>query len=166
MYGYLSDQVKQEKRRSLELEASRRQQLRLKDQFLSHVSHELRTPLTAVYQFVTILLEGLAGDLSKEQREYVEIVFRNVKQLQVMVADLLEATRADSGKLAIDPQVIVLQSFIPQTLETLVAGAAVKDLVFTAEISDDLSFVYADPQRLNQILTNLIDNALNITPAK
>jgi len=166
VYGYLSDQVKREKRRSAKLEESRRQQLRMKDQFLSHVSHELRTPLTAVYQFVTILLDGLAGDLNQEQREYVEIVFRNVKQLQAMVADLLEATRADSGKLAIDPQVIVLQSFVAQTLGMLVAGAAIKGIVLATEISDDLPFVYADPQRVSQILTNLIDNAMKFTPAK
>jgi signal transduction histidine kinase len=166
VYGYLSDQVKREKRRSAELETSRRQQLQMKDQFLSHVSHELRTPLTVVYQFVTILLDGIAGDLNEEQREYVEIVFRNVKQLQAMVADLLEATRANSGKLAIDPQVIVLQSFVSQTLEMLVAGAAIKGIVLRAEISDDLPFVYADPQRVSQILTNLIDNAIKFTPAQ
>jgi len=166
VYGYLSDQVKREKRRSVELEESRRQQLNMKDQFLSHVSHELRTPLTAVYQFVTILLDGLAGDLNNEQREYVEIVFRNVQQLQAMVADLLETTRASTGKLAIDPQVIVLPSFVPQILEMLVAGAAIKGIVLGTDISDDLPFVYADPQRVNQILTNLVENAIKFTPEK
>jgi signal transduction histidine kinase len=163
VYGYLSDQVKQEKRKTAHLEASRTHQLRMKDQFLSHVSHELRTPLTAVYQFITILWDGLAGDLNDEQREYVGIVLRNVKQLQAMVGDLLEATRADSGKLAIDPQVILLQSFVPQTVAMLMPGAAAKGIGLSTELPEDLPFVYADPQRVNQILTNLIDNGMKFT---
>ena len=73
----------------------RRHQLSTKDWFLSHVSHELRTPLTAIYQFITILSDGLAGELNEQQREYLEIVHRNVKQMQAMVGDLLDAARAD-----------------------------------------------------------------------
>ncbi len=166
VYGYLSDQVKQEKRKRAQLEELSRQQLRMKDQFLSHVSHELRTPITAVYQFATILSDGIAGDLNEEQREYVEIILRNLKQLQAMVSDLLDATRADSGKLAIDPQMILLQAFIPQTLTLLMPGASVKGITLSADISHDLPFVYADPQRVNQILTNLVDNAMKFTAAK
>ncbi|ETW95746.1 MAG: hypothetical protein ETSY2_47640, partial [Candidatus Entotheonella gemina] len=62
------------------IERARQQELELKDRLLSHVSHELRSPLAAIYQFITILLDGLAGDLSSEQGEYLEIVLRNVNQ--------------------------------------------------------------------------------------
>jgi signal transduction histidine kinase len=165
VYGYLADQVKREKKKTAQLEEARRQQLQMKDQFFSHVSHELRTPLTALYQFVTILTDGLAGDLNEEQREYLEIALRNIKQLQTMVADLLEAARADSGKLAIDPRVISLQSLVSETLSMLLAGAAVKAIVLSADVPKDLPLVYVDPQRLNQILTNLVDNAMKFTPA-
>jgi len=165
VYGYLADQVKREKKKTVQLEEARRQQLLMKDQFFSHVSHELRTPLTAVYQFVTILSDGLAGELNEEQREYLEIVLRNVKQLQTMVGDLLEAARADSGKLAIDPRVISLQALVSETLSMLLAGAAVKAIVLSADIPSDLPLVSVDPQRLNQILTNLVDNAMKFTAA-
>jgi len=79
-------------------------QLQFKDEFLSHVSHELRSPLTAIYQFVTILLDGLAGETNPEQREYLAIVLRNVKQLQSMINDLLEVTHLQSGKPMIEAQ--------------------------------------------------------------
>ena len=60
------------------LEMSRKQQLEFKNQFLSHVSHELRTPLTCIYQFVTILLDGLAGEISADQRDHLETILRSV----------------------------------------------------------------------------------------
>ena len=88
------------------LEQSRSDQIRFKDEFLSHVSHELRSPLTAVKQFTTILLGGLAGDLNKEQREYQQIVLKNIRQLQSMIDDLLEVTRLETGKLTIEPESI------------------------------------------------------------
>jgi signal transduction histidine kinase len=165
VYGYLADQVKRERKNAAQLEELRRHQLLIKDQFFSHVSHELRTPLTVIYQFVTILSDGLAGDLSAEQRDYLEIVLRNVKQLQSMVGDLLESARAESGKLAVHRQVVSLRELGSETLLTLLPRATVKAVALTADIPSDLPFVYADPQRVKQILTNLVDNAIKFTPA-
>src|SRR5713226_2348476 len=76
------------------LDMSRRQQLHVNIDFLSHVSHEVRPPLTCIHQFVSLMLDGLAGSLIPEQREHLETVFRSVNQLRAMITDLLEATRA------------------------------------------------------------------------
>ncbi|PYU36484.1 MAG: hybrid sensor histidine kinase/response regulator, partial [Acidobacteria bacterium] len=84
-------------RMRVDTEQIRKQQLQLKDEFLSHVSHELRSPLTAIYQFVSILADGLAGELRPEQSEYLRITLRNVRQLESMIADLLEVTRIQAG---------------------------------------------------------------------
>src|ERR1700680_4591406 len=89
-------------RMQAETDLIRTQQLQFKDEFLSHVSHELRSPLTSIYGFVTILLDGLAGELNAEQREYLEDVLRNTKQLKSMINDLLEVTRVQEGKLLIE----------------------------------------------------------------
>src|SRR5271156_2243653 len=91
-------------RMQTEADLIRTHQMQFKDEFLSHVSHELRSPLSAIYQFVTILLDRLAGELNPEQHEYMGIVLRNVKQLQSMINDLLEVTRVQAGKLMIEPQ--------------------------------------------------------------
>ena len=164
VYGYLADQVKREKRKTAEMEASRRQQLLHKDQFFSNVSHELRTPLTAVYQFVTLVLDGLAGDLNREQKEYLGVALRNVKQLQAMVGDLLEAARAESGKLAIHPRAVSLHLSVEETVGTFSANARQKGVELCQELPGNLPLLYVDPRRMKQIFTNLIDNALKFTP--
>src|SRR5277367_4054330 len=96
------------------LDMSRRQQLQFKNEFLSHVSHELRTPLTCIHQFVSLMLDGLAGTLLPDQREHLETVFRSVNQLRAMITDLLEATRAESGKMSIEPHCLVIGDVIRQ----------------------------------------------------
>jgi signal transduction histidine kinase len=166
VYGHLSDQIKREQKKTARVEEMRRYQLSTKDRFISHISHELRTPLTAIYQFSTILSDGLAGDLTEQQREYLDIVQRNVGQLQTMVDDLLEAARADGGKLAINPQAISLQQLVRETIDNHRTSAAQKSITLSAEVPNDSPAVYADPQRVKQILTNLIDNGIKFTPVQ
>src|ERR1700726_357793 len=91
-------------RMQTETDLIRTHQMHFKDEFLSHVSHELRSPLTAIYQFGTILLDGLFGEVRLVQQEYLGIVLRNIKQLQSMINDLLEVTRVQAGKMSIDLQ--------------------------------------------------------------
>jgi signal transduction histidine kinase len=147
-----------------ELDRGRQQQLKIKDQFLSHVSHELRSPLAVIHQFVTILLDRLGGDLSPEQNEYLEIILRNVNQLRKMIEDLLEVTRAETGKLALHPQLTPLDELIAETLGTLRIAAAGKRITLSEAVPDDLPLAYADPNRFRQVLMNLIDNAIKFTP--
>lgn len=147
----------------MELEQIRQQQLKMKDRFLSQVSHELRTPLAAIHQFVSILLDGLAGDLTSEQREYLEIALRNTNQLGTMVSDLLEVARAQTDRLKINPQCISLAELINETIETVNVTNS-KDIFLSSEFPDNLPRVYADPDRVRQILVNLITNAIQFTP--
>lgn len=146
-----------------ELERTRRRQLKLKDQFLSHVSHELRTPIAAVYQFVTILLDGLAGDLGTEQREYLRIALRNVEQLGRMVDDLLEATRAQTDQLRANPVRASAAAMISAAYTQYEQQAADCGVTLVTECPEDLSLL-ADPARVHQVLTNLLNNALRFTP--
>ncbi|MGA2730768.1 MAG: response regulator, partial [Terracidiphilus sp.] len=78
------------------MEVTRKRPLEFKDQFLSHVSHELRTPLTCIHQYVTLLLDGLAGPLAPNQTGHLKSVLKSTNQLHAMIRDLLEATRAES----------------------------------------------------------------------
>jgi signal transduction histidine kinase len=139
-------------------------QLRLKDEFLSHVSHELRSPLTAIYQFVTILLDGLAGEVQPEQAEYLRITLRNVRQLESMIADLLEVTRIQEGKLNIEPQAASLRNTIMETVSMFEGTAAAKGITIRANIPAGLPLAYVDPSRARQVLINLISNAIKFTP--
>jgi sigma-B regulation protein RsbU (phosphoserine phosphatase) len=152
-------------RMQTESDLIRTQQLQFKDEFLSHVSHELRSPLTAIYQFVTILLDKLAGELNLEQREYLEIVLRNVKQLQSMINDLLEVTRVQAGKLTIEMRRTSVSDAIVYTINTLQGAARGKGITLSSEDDRPSPSVSADPIRIRQILIILVDNAIKFTPA-
>jgi two-component system, sensor histidine kinase and response regulator len=147
------------------LDMSRKQQLQFKNEFLSHVSHELRTPLTCIHQFVTILLDGLAGGILPEQQEHLGTILRSANQLQTMIADLLEATRAESGKLRIEPRCIAIGDVIHQAAAMLQATAQEKGVGLEMSVDAGIPLVLADPERIIQVLTNLIDNAIKFTPS-
>jgi signal transduction histidine kinase len=150
--------------RAAMLEQMRVDQLKFKNDFLSHVSHELRSPLTAIKQFTSILLAGLAGALTDEQQEYQRIVLRNVGQLQSMIDDLLEVTRLETGKLTIMSERVSLASAVADAVDTLRESARAKGVALSTNVSDDLPCASADRTRLRQIVIILLDNAIKFTP--
>jgi signal transduction histidine kinase len=152
-------------RMQTETDLIRTDQMKFKDEFLSHVSHELRSPLTAIYQFVTILLDRLAGELNVEQHEYLEIVLKNVKQLQSMIDDLLEVTRVQAGKLTIELQCTSISDAIAYTVNTFQGAATAKGITLSSDVDYRLPSVSADPTRIRQILIILVDNAIKFTPS-
>ena len=146
------------------LETSRRQQLQFKDEFLSHVSHEMRTPLTSIHQFASILFDGLAGPVPAEQREHLETILKSVTQLQAMIHDLLETTRAVSGKVRIEPRGIAVGEVLQASITMLQSTAQEKQIDLKLAVDDKLPLVYADVDRVQQVLINLIGNAIKFTP--
>jgi len=153
-------------RMQAETDQIRMDQLQFKDEFLSHVSHELRSPLTAIYQFVTILQDGLAGEVNQEQHQHLELVLRNVKQLRAMINDLLEVASVQAGKLLIRLQRTSIFDAITYTVDTLQGAARDKEITLTAAADGPLADIWADPTRIRQILIILVDNAIKFTPTK
>jgi len=151
-------------RMQTETDLIRTDQMKFQDEFLSHVSHELRSPLTAIYQFVTILVDRLAGELNPEQHEYLQIVLRNVQQLQAMINDLLEVTRVQAGKLTVELQCSSASDAVIYTVNTLQRAATAKGITLSADMDCQLPAVNADPTRVQQILIILVDNAIKFTP--
>ena len=147
------------------LEMSRRQQLEFKNQFLSHVSHELRTPLTCIHQYVTILADGLAGEVNPEQRDHLNTILKSVNQLGAMVRDLLEASRAESGKIRIEMRCVALGDLIRQAVAMMQAGAREKEVGLEVGIDTRIPLVHGDPGRILEVLINLIENGIKFTPA-
>ena len=146
------------------LEEARQERAHLQEKFISHVSHELRTPLTAIYFFMTNLLDGILGELNSDQREHMTLALDNVKQLKEMVNDLLDITRVETHKLVIEPQHASPAKLIGGVLNTCLTNAAAKSINLRFEGGSSLPFVWAEPTRVRQILTNLIDNGIKFTP--
>jgi signal transduction histidine kinase len=146
------------------IEMARKQQLEFKNRFLSHVSHELRTPLTCIHQYVTLLLDGLAGPLAPEQADHMKTVLKSVNQLHAMIRDLLEATRAEGGKLRVEPRCIALAKLIEQAATMMRPTAQGKQIGIELGMDHRIPLVYADPDRILEVLINLLDNAIKFTP--
>jgi len=162
----LEEEMRERKRVEAELEQNRKEQLRLKDEFLSHVSHELRSPLAAVHQFTTILLDGLAGELKPEQHQYLEIILRNCRQLKAMIDDLLVVTRAEVGKVLVHLECASLADVVREITEALRAKVVEKHVELHTKLAVGLPRVWADPARTRQVLVNLIENAAKFTPER
>ena len=148
----------------LTLEVTRKQQIEFKNRFLSHVSHELRTPLTCIHQYVTLLLDGLAGPVTPGQTDHLKTVLKSVNQLHAMIRDLLEATRADSGKLRMEPRCIDIGELIQQAVAMMGPIAAEKRVRLEIALDQRVPLVYADPDRGLEVFINLIDNGIKFTP--
>ncbi len=113
---------------------------------------------------MTILLDGIAGDLNADQRDHLRTVLKSVNQLSAMVHDLLEATRAESGKLRIEPHCIVLGTLIQQAVSMMTATAKEKRVGLEMASDARIPLVYADPDRVLQVLINLLENGIKFTP--
>ncbi|MGA8151212.1 MAG: hybrid sensor histidine kinase/response regulator [Terriglobales bacterium] len=146
------------------LEISRKQQLEFKNRFLSHVSHELRTPLTCIHQYVSLLYDGLSGAVSPEQRDHLRTILKSVNQLHAMIRDLLEATRAEAGKIRIEQRCVALGDLLQQAVVMMQAAAQQKHVGLEIAFDQRLPMAFADPDRVLEVLLNLIDNAIKFTP--
>jgi len=146
------------------LEESRQNQLRFKDEFLSHVAHEIRSPLSVIMLFTTNILDGLVGEINEEQREHEQIVLKNAGQMHTMIDALLEVTRLENGKLIVEPENLSVSDAVSDTLKTLNGKAHAGGVSLSCEFPPSLPAAYADPTRLRQILFNLVDNGIKFTP--
>lgn len=153
--------------RRLSREARRRLQidLQMKDEFLSHVSHELRSPLAAIYSFANIIADGLGGETTPEQKEYLEIILRNSRQLRSMIEDLLQVTRSETGKLSIVLEATSVAEAVTDALNTVQGAATAKGITLSSTLPPDLPCATADPTRIRQVLIIILDNAAKFTPS-
>ena len=129
--------------------------------FVANLSHELKTPLTAIRGYSETLLEGIDA-LSPEARKHVEIIFRHSAELSHLTENLLNLSRIESGKEEMGLEKIELKAFVDQIFERFQSQAKVKEIELINEVGTEP--LQADPHKLNQILSNLVDNAVKYTP--
>ena len=137
---------------------------RLRSQFLSHVSHELKTPLTSIKGFLQNLLDGLTGPLNEKQQRYLSRMLDNSNRLIHMIEDLLDRTRIQSGRLDLVPGEIDLGYCVVDAVEQLRLLAQAKRQTLEAVAPPAPLVVWADRDRLIQIIMNLVQNAVKFTP--
>ena len=131
--------------------------------FVANLSHELKTPLTAIRGYSETLLEEFANP-PEETKKHLEVIFRHATELGHLMENLLNLSRIESGKEEIRIESIAVKSFVDHLIERFLNQAKVKRIELRNEISEDAPPLRADPAKLNQILANLIDNAVKYTP--
>ena len=137
---------------------------RLKSNFLATVSHELRTPLTSIIGYSEMLVEGLAGDLSAEQRDFVQTIRDKGDQLLSLIKGLLDLSKLESGTMSLRKNNVDVAALVKDVVATMTPTARKKEVELALEVEKGLPGIWADAERLRQVLLNLTENAIKFTP--
>ena len=136
---------------------------RLKNSFLSNVSYEVRTPLTSVVGFAEGLQMGLAGPLSPKQQEYVNDIRRSSEELKTIIDAIIDLTAIDAGAMELRLERVDIPDMLQTVADKLSPAIDRRDLNLNVEVAADANSFVADPKRVEQILTNLLSNAIGFS---
>lgn len=139
---------------------------RLKTEFVANVSHELRTPMTSIKGYVEIMLMGATGELSGQQRHFLEIVKSNTERLNILVNDLLDISRIESGRVTLNMQAVNLVDVIQQVTEDVEKRSKDENhpMNFKVEVAEGVTDISGDVERVHQVVAALITNGYLYTP--
>nr|WP_286672882.1 ATP-binding protein [Anaeromonas gelatinilytica] len=136
----------------------------MKSDFVSTVSHEFRTPLTSIGMSAGLLLEGISGDITEDQKELLEAIKEDNERLKNLVSDLLDLSRLESGKIQMDIALYDIRKIIQHAVKPFYRQAEDKNTSISINVNDNVSKVKADFNKISWVLTNLVGNALRYTP--
>jgi len=136
----------------------------LKKDFISNISHELRTPLTSIKEASHLLREGAIGEISSEQKEFLEVILEEGEKLDQYINNLLDLSKMEAGMMSYSWQSCDLTQIINHIAQGLRPVAQKKDIQLDIAIQEVLPLVIADSRKLQQVITNLLSNALKFTP--
>jgi len=137
-----------------------------KSGFISIVSHELRTSLAAIKEGVSIVFDGMAGRLNKEQKKFLNIAKRNVDRLSVLINDVLDFQKLETNNMHLNIQDNDIKEVISEVHETMALYAKKNKVELSLKLAEELSEAKFDRAKINQVLTNLVGNSIKFTPEK
>ncbi|OAI20120.1 hypothetical protein A1359_03675 [Methylomonas lenta] len=138
---------------------------RIKSKFLANMSHELRTPLNAIIGFSEVLKDGLLGDLSAEQQEYMSDIFGSGQHLLSLINDILDLSKIEAGKMTLDLEPLDMDLLLNNSLSIIKEKAAAHRIQLYSDLGSGLGNVTVDARKAKQIVYNLLSNAVKFTPA-
>ncbi|MDD5292450.1 MAG: CHASE domain-containing protein [Candidatus Omnitrophica bacterium] len=148
---------------SKKAEEETKKAIAIKEEFTSMVSHELRTPLAAIKESINIVLDGLVGPLTNEQRDFLGTGKNNVDRLARLINDVLDFQKLQAGKVVLNIQKEDLNKVVEEVRQTMSVLAKEKGLELTSNLASDLPDIDLDRDKIIQVLTNLINNAIKFT---
>ena len=147
------------RQKNVELESSNR----MKSEFLANMSHELRTPLNAIIGFSELLRDGLAGDLTEQQRVFIGDICGSGHHLLSLIDDILDLSKVEAGKMTLELELVPLSQSFANCLSIIREKAATRQVVLDMEVADDLGSLHIDGSKLKQIVYNLLSNAVKFS---
>ena len=136
----------------------------MKSQFLANMSHELRTPLNAIIGFSDILKDGMAGELSERQKDFILDIHGSGEHLLALINDILDLSKVEAGMMELDPELVDIGELFQMSLTVVKEKAMAHRLNLTLDVQPDLPPFSADPRRVKQVVYNLLANAVKFTP--
>lgn len=136
---------------------------RLKSAFLANMSHELRTPMNSIIGYTDLLLDGIDGPVNEEQAKSLQKVESNARHLLQLINDILDMSKIESGKIELDLKELNLKNVIESGTATFGPAISKKGLTLFLDFDENLPLIYADEDKIRQILINLLANAIKFT---
>jgi signal transduction histidine kinase len=136
-----------------------------KDEFISMASHQLRTPLTTIKGYLSMVLEGDVGPVTKDERKMIQQAFDGAERMVFLIADLLNVSRLQSGKFVIDNKPTDLAKMVETEVSQLQETAKNHKLTLSADVPDKSPLFNLDETKIRQVVMNFLDNAIYYTPA-
>lgn len=134
-----------------------------KSKFVSVVSHELRLPMTSIKGYTDLLLQGMVGPITDPQKNFLEVIRNNVERMRILVSDLSDISRIETGRLRLESAALPLNEVVDQVVKSLHPKIQEKEQNLRVDVPEALPKCYADPNRVIQVLTNLVSNAWKYT---
>lgn len=136
---------------------------RAKSEFLANMSHELRTPLNSIIGFSDVLLEGYTGDLNEKQTRYLKNISSSGKHLLNIINDILDISKVEAGKAQLHTEILSMENLLKEMLDNMQSLAAKKGIALKISLESNPFYVEVDKGKINQVLYNLIGNAIKFT---
>jgi len=136
---------------------------RMKSEFLANMSHELRTPLNAIIGFSEVLVDGLVGEMTDQQRGFLSDIFSSGKHLLSLINDILDLSKIEAGKMTLDLEPVQVSSLFANSLSIIREKAAARNIHLTMDAPEELGTIRSDARKVKQIVYNLLSNAVKFT---
>lgn len=159
----LRNEVKRATHRLKEKNQQLRELDKAKDEFISMASHQLRTPLTAIKGYLSMLLDGDAGEIKVGQYDFINEAYSGANRMVGLINDLLNVSRMETGRFFLEPEDLDIEQIIKEEVQQLVNVAKEKGLYLKIDKKNDVPKVWADETKIRQVIMNFIDNAIHYT---
>ena len=142
-----------------------RREEEMRSDFISMLSHEVRTPLTSIRESVDLVAEGVFGELNQEQQEFLDLSRKEIERLSNLLKRLMQASSLEKGRITVKPEPTEAMAILESARERLWGAAMAKNIEISVDVVDDEAQVLADFEHIQQVLSNLVSNAIKFSPA-